>query len=376
MFRGFWGLKIVPGKTYSQTVDASFRLSNAALGATVEDDSRTSVVLTVDDKSFVLCSLTPGALEQQTLDIGLTEGEEITFETQGNNEVHLTGNFIADDMDSDSDYDSDEEDGDEMDLSDLSPEELKELIDEGLIDPETLLEDMEDDDADYDSDDAEADMRIREITDEDEEEMIDELVEEPVPVTEVKIKRQAKKAELKRKAEEEEAAKTKKSKAKKEEPKKVKEEVKKVKEEVKKVKEEVKKVKEEVKEEPKKTKEEAKKEAKKAKSIELQGGVVAEVKKEGAGAGVKKGARVGMYYIGKLTTGKVFDQNTKGKPFWFRLGGGEVIKGWDIGIVGMKKGGERRLTIPAAMAYGKRGAPPDIPPNATLVFDIRLVEYK
>ncbi|KAJ2206044.1 peptidylprolyl isomerase fpr3 [Coemansia sp. RSA 353] len=362
MFRGFWGLKIVPGKTYSQTVDASFRLSNAALGATVVDELRTSVVLTVDDKSFVLCSLTPGAIEQQTLDIGLTEGEEITFETQGNNEVHLTGNFIADDMDSD--YDSDEEESDEMDLSDLSPEELKELIDEGLIDPETLLEDMEDED--YDSDDAEADMRIREITDEDEEEMIEDLESEeepvPVPVPEVKIKKQAKKAELKRKAEEEEAAKTKKPKAKKEEPKKVKEEVKKVKEEVK--------------EEPKKTKEEAKKEAKKAKSIELQGGVVAEVKKEGAGAGVKKGARVGMYYIGKLTTGKVFDQNTKGKPFWFRLGAGEVIKGWDIGIVGMKKGGERRLTIPAAMAYGKRGAPPDIPPNATLVFDIRLVEYK
>ncbi|KAJ2832740.1 peptidylprolyl isomerase fpr3 [Coemansia erecta] len=358
MFRGFWGLKIVPGKTYSQTVDASFRLSNAALGATVVDELRTSVVLTVDDKSFVLCSLTPGAIEQQTLDIGLTEGEEITFETQGNNEVHLTGNFIADDMDSD--YDSDEEESDEMDLSDLSPEELKELIDEGLIDPETLLEDMEDED--YDSDDAEADMRIREITEEDEEEMIEDLESEeepvPVPVPEVKIKKQAKKAELKRKAEEEEAAKTKKPKAKKEEPKKPK------------------KVKEEVKEEPKKTKEEAKKEAKKAKSIELQGGVVAEVKKEGAGAGVKKGARVGMYYIGKLTTGKVFDQNTKGKPFWFRLGAGEVIKGWDIGIVGMKKGGERRLTIPAAMAYGKRGAPPDIPPNATLVFDIRLVEYK
>ncbi|KAJ2795485.1 peptidylprolyl isomerase fpr3, partial [Coemansia helicoidea] len=77
-----------------------------------------------------------------------------------------------------------------------------------------------------------------------------------------------------------------------------------------------------------------------------------------------------------LTNGKVFDKNTKGKPFWFRLGAGEVIKGWDVGIVGMKKGGERRLTIPAAMAYGKRGAPPDIPPNATLVFDIRLVEFK
>ncbi|KAJ2387666.1 peptidylprolyl isomerase fpr3, partial [Coemansia sp. RSA 2559] len=100
------------------------------------------------------------------------------------------------------------------------------------------------------------------------------------------------------------------------------------------------------------------------------------IKEEGTGQGVKKGARVGMYYIGKLTNGKVFDKNVKGKPLWFRLGAGEVIKGWDVGIVGMKKGGERRLTIPAAMAYGKRGAPPDIPANATLVFDIRLVDFK
>ncbi|KAJ2359303.1 peptidylprolyl isomerase fpr3 [Coemansia erecta] len=372
MFRGFWGLKIVPGKTYSQTVDASFRLSNAALAATVEDDSRTSVVLTVDDKSFVLCSLTPGSIEQQTLDISLTEGEDITFESQGNNEVHLTGNFIAEDIDEDSDSDS--EDG--MDLSNISPEELQEMIDEGMIDPEQLLEEMGDlDDESYDSDDAEADERIREITAEDEAEMMDELEEDdeseeepaPVPVAEVKIKKQAektKKAELKRKSEEEEAAKAKKTKKETKKEKDVK-------------KEEVKKEKE-----PKKEKEEAKKEKepkkekKEGKSLKFQGGVEAEVKKEGTGNGVKKGARVGMYYIGKLTNGKVFDQNTKGKPFWFRLGAGEVIKGWDVGIVGMKKGGERRLTIPAAMAYGKRGAPPDIPPNASLVFDIRLVEFK
>ncbi|KAJ1949218.1 peptidylprolyl isomerase fpr3, partial [Linderina pennispora] len=116
--------------------------------------------------------------------------------------------------------------------------------------------------------------------------------------------------------------------------------------------------------------------AKKPKQQKLAGGVIAEDKKEGTGDGVKKGARVGMHYIGKLTNGKVFDQNTKGKPFWFRLGVGEVIKGWDVGVAGMKRGGERRLTIPAAMAYGKRGAPPDIPPHATLVFDVRLMDFK
>lgn len=83
-----------------------------------------------------------------------------------------------------------------------------------------------------------------------------------------------------------------------------------------------------------------------------------------------------MRYIGKLTTGKVFDSNTKGKPFTFKLGRGEVIKAWEEGVVGMKIGEERRLTAPPSLAYGASGAPPDIPKNATLVFDIKLVDLK
>ncbi|KAJ2779501.1 peptidylprolyl isomerase fpr3 [Coemansia javaensis] len=365
MLRGFWGLKIAPGKTYSQTVDASFRVSGAALGATLADEGRTSVVLTIDEKSFVLCSLTPGGTEQHLLDLSLTEGEEITFETQGNNEVHLTGNFIDDAPDS-SDDEDDGEGG--LDLSKATPEEIEELIGMGIIKPEDLLAEDDSDDEDYDSEDAALDGRIEEITEEEEaalvdgedededEEDEDDEEEAPQPVTELKIKKQA--AEKKRKAAEAAAeaeaeaeaaaAAAKGKKAKKDEAKK----------------------------DATPKKEAPKKDEPKTKTMELAGGVTAEVMKEGAGPGAKKGARVGMYYIGKLTNGKVFDKNTKGKPFWFRLGAGEVIKGWDVGIAGMKKGGERRLTIPAAMAYGKRGAPPDIPPNATLVFDIRLVEFK
>jgi len=75
-----------------------------------------------------------------------------------------------------------------------------------------------------------------------------------------------------------------------------------------------------------------------------------------------------MRYIGKLNNGKVFDSNTKGKPFTFRLGKGEVIKGWDVGLVGMQVGGERRIIIPANMAYGKKQLP-GIPANSTLTFD-------
>ena len=104
--------------------------------------------------------------------------------------------------------------------------------------------------------------------------------------------------------------------------------------------------------------------------------MIIEEQKVGEGEQAKSGKKVGMRYIGKLTNGKVFDKNTSGKPFFFNLGRGEVIKGWDIGVSGMKVGGERKLTIPAPLAYGKRGAPPDIPRNATLVFDVKLVALK
>ncbi|POV97039.1 hypothetical protein PSHT_14795, partial [Puccinia striiformis] len=98
--------------------------------------------------------------------------------------------------------------------------------------------------------------------------------------------------------------------------------------------------------------------------------------KVGSGADAKAGQSVSMRYIGKLNNGKVFDSNTKGKPFNFKLGRGEVIKGWDEGIKGMKLGGERKLIVPANLAYGKSGAPPDIPPNSVLTFEVKLLAIK
>jgi len=102
-------------------------------------------------------------------------------------------------------------------------------------------------------------------------------------------------------------------------------------------------------------------------------GVTIDDKKIGKGKPAKKGDRVEMRYIGKLQSGKVFDSNKKGKPFSFKLGVGEVIKGWDIGVAGMMPGGERRIVCPPAQGYGSRGAPPDIPGNATLVFDVKCI---
>ena len=89
----------------------------------------------------------------------------------------------------------------------------------------------------------------------------------------------------------------------------------------------------------------------------------------GGGAVAQKGKKVNVKYYGTLMNGKKFDAGT----IAFRLGGGEVIPGWDAGIVGMKVGGKRKLKIPPGQAYGKRGAPPTIPPNSTLLFDVQLL---
>lgn len=96
--------------------------------------------------------------------------------------------------------------------------------------------------------------------------------------------------------------------------------------------------------------------------------------KVGTGPEAKTGSTVKMEYTGWLTDGKKFDSNAgTGRPFSVKLGAGQVIKGWDEGIPGMKVGGKRQLRIPPDMAYGPQGYPGAIPPNATLIFDVELL---
>ncbi|KIX98301.1 uncharacterized protein Z520_05602 [Fonsecaea multimorphosa CBS 102226] len=104
-------------------------------------------------------------------------------------------------------------------------------------------------------------------------------------------------------------------------------------------------------------------------------GVTVDDRKLGSGPAAKKGSRLEMRYIGKLDNGKVFDSNKSGKPFSFKLGAGEVIKGWDIGLQGIQVGGERRLVIPAHLAYGNK-ALSGIPKNSRLTFDIKCLAVK
>ena len=97
--------------------------------------------------------------------------------------------------------------------------------------------------------------------------------------------------------------------------------------------------------------------------------------KPGDGARVKKGQQVTVHYSGWLKSGKRFDSSAvKKKPFTFTVGARKVIKGWDEGVVAMKVGGIRQLRVPPNLAYGPMGRPPRIPKNATLVFEIQVLE--
>ena len=97
----------------------------------------------------------------------------------------------------------------------------------------------------------------------------------------------------------------------------------------------------------------------------------------GRGAQAVTGSRVTIHSLGRLEAGGTFDDTrSTGTPHAFRLGDGEVIEGWEQGIIGMRVGGVRRLTVPASLGYGERGVLGRIPPNATLLFEIELVSVE
>ncbi|KAK4231781.1 hypothetical protein QBC38DRAFT_204188 [Podospora fimiseda] len=315
-------------------------------------------------EEYVVCTLDTERNYQQPIDITVAEGEKIFFAVKGTHAVYLTGNYVIPEGE---DEDSDEDDYSDDDEYDLHPG----------------IDDMADEDSDDMSDELDAidgAERIKEIDTDD---------EEPPKLVETKKKNN------KKRAAEEEAEGLDELIAK--------DEKKLSKKQLKKLKNnqgEAVAAEEKPKDSPatkgdKKVQfaknleqgptgpakdalakgADKKTPAKPAVGVKIVSGVTIDDRKIGTGRTVKNGDRVGMRYIGKLQNGKVFDSNKKGAPFSFKIGKGEVIKGWDIGIAGMAVGGERRLTIPPHLAYGSR-AIPGIPANSTLIFDVKLIEIK
>ncbi len=120
--------------------------------------------------------------------------------------------------------------------------------------------------------------------------------------------------------------------------------------------------------------------AKSAKQFDLEEykkqGLKIDILAEGTGEGAKSGQSVTVHYTGTLENGQQFDSSRGKSPFTLVLGAGQVIQGWDAGLQGMKLNEKRKLTIPASLGYGTNGSPPTIPPNATLLFDVEMIEIK
>jgi len=318
-----------------------------------EDDEEEDEV-----EEFVLCTLDPERNYQQTLDITVREGEEVYLQVDGTHDIYVTGNYIAfpedDDEDEEDEYDEeyDELSGDdELDIDEMDEDEEDEL--DNLENPRITEVDSEEEAPALvePKKGKKGNKRAAEA------ESLDDLISKAATNGDAKAAKKVKKNDGQAVAAQEPAKKAVKVETPSSDKKKV-----------------------------QFTKNlemgptgsprvDEKKEAAKpaAKGPRNVSGVTVDDKREGKGKAAKKGDRVEMRYIGKLMNGKVFDSNKKGKPFAFKLGVGQVIKGWDVGVAGMTAGGERRLTIPAGMAYGKKGAPPDIPPNSDLIFDIKCI---
>eukprot|EP00483_Globobulimina_turgida_P007582 UN07597 len=102
----------------------------------------------------------------------------------------------------------------------------------------------------------------------------------------------------------------------------------------------------------------------------MKGGIKYRDMKVGDGAVINSGDNLNVFYVGQTDDKKVFDKAISGKGFAFNFGKGDVIKGWDMGLKGMRIGGKRKLVIPPKLAYGPNGSPPQVPPNGYLDFYI------
>ncbi|KAH8990515.1 hypothetical protein EDB92DRAFT_1864215 [Lactarius akahatsu] len=360
-----WSIVVKPGEAVSVIPQGDLVITNAALGTELADShGRTSVKLTytrpvkVEDDQTTRgggggCSSRDRALlvdtgkalpkiEQSILNLTFEEDDEFLLEVVGKNEVYLTGNYI-DQAPDQVPYNAESDQEDEYALDEVSSDVE--------IDPADMVGLPSDEDEDEDA------GRFEEVVSE-EESRLEKSAKRPREsnATEQDASTSDKPSKKAKKLKAENGAAVPAPTGTDGEP-------------SKKGKKDKKKKGGDAKESHLQTGEDKESESKPKQSDlggmrELPGGLKIQDAKLGEGVQAKKGVKLSMRYVGKLPNGKIFDSNTKGKPFTFRLGAGEVIKGWDEGIAGMKVGGERLLITDA------------IPPNSTLRFEVKVVDIK
>nr|KAF7420462.1 hypothetical protein H0235_010759 [Vespula pensylvanica] len=353
----FWGLIMEPKKRYSQTVEIPFHLSMATLDVTTGNDEIVQVIISYNDTNYILCNLKKDSLWQVALDLHFEKGNKITFTCSGESYVHLTGylnhEFVL----------SDPEKGEENNFSQIINKQSKR---KATHSPKVTLKakrmkcEVESSDVELQSDDTDEDSEYVNESEEDEEE--EEEVEEDDEEEEEEEEEGAEEEEEEDKNYEDDDDNDNEFRLNVESTDDFES-------------------KEETEEDDTEEKEnKPMKRNKKSKQIQQRNKKQDEIiceeedeqKKQSTGAVAKLGKLVSVYYVGRLKNGKKFDEKKQGNGFKFKLGKGQVIKGWDLGIVGMKVGGKRQITIPPSMAYGAKGFPPLIPGNSTLDFDIEL----
>lgn len=432
----FWSLVIEPGKRYSSTVKESFHLSMATLDVKTckNDHDVHPVLIEVDGQELLLCNLSKSVNPHAGLDLIFEKDTEITFSTSGKATIHLTGYCIQEDGDSD-DYDNyssleeedesfselvnanrkskntgkqnankrklesvdavskkkpkgaqsdsdDDEDDDDSD-TDLDDSHLDQLVssvntegdssdgtddDSDVDDEQGDEEETEDDEADDDSDvddeedddDDDSDASSEDEKPKPKQSMKQEVItpvsnKQKTPLSNKKQDKQQNKSQLTNGTPQSNKKDKNKNQANQQTPKQGNQKT------------------------PSKDAQKDKTPKKgdstpqPQRKLTLSGGVVVEDLKPGNGQPAKQGKMVQVYYTGRLkNNNRVFDKSTDGPGFKFRLGKGEVIRGWDVALEGMKVGGKRRITIPPGMGYGAKGSPPAIPANSWLVFDVEM----
>ncbi|KAH8402701.1 hypothetical protein KR215_007542, partial [Drosophila sulfurigaster] len=348
------GLSMKPNRKYTQTIVKSFHISGAAL----EEGDLAKLYITADKNKFIVATLSKN-IPQIALDLNFCKGDKIMFQTTGNASVSLIGYLHDAEESDDEDFEDDEyaalaeglEKGEgaenESDSEEGSDEEEDEDDSKLAAEYSSFLEDNESGEEEESDDD-----------DEEEEEEDEESDEEDTP--------KAKKAKIAESAKKPAKAQNGVAKADKKQQQQQQQQQQKSKKDKKAAGEDKK-------EQPKGKEGKQQQQQQSGGERTIAGGVKVQDLNAGNGPEAKQGKRVSVYYIGRLkSNNKTFDSMQKGNGFKFALGGGEVIKGWDVGVAGMKVGGKRRITCPAHMAYGARGHPPTIPPNSTLVFDVEL----